>query len=235
MVDRKKKDKGFEHNPFKNLKGLRVSGEQKSPAGRKVQPQKEEIPPPEPIESLSDEALFAQEMARLGVDSQVDETVSAPSEDSEPDVESPAGEAKPATEEGSGQDLFLASLGQMEVVFRDELPESAEEQASPRRMRQLRRGKLLPEAKLDLHGLSREQARNRVRYFLEDSVYHGLKTVLVVTGRGKGSAGEPVLRAEMERYLTLEAKAWVVEWGRAPRQYGGEGALVVFLKGRNGG
>jgi DNA-nicking Smr family endonuclease len=62
-----------------------------------------------------------------------------------------------------------------------------------------------------------------------------MKTVLIVTGRGKSSGAEPVLRAEVERYLNHDAGAWVSEWGRAPRQYGGEGALVVFLKGSKKG
>ncbi len=120
----------------------------------------------------------------------------------------------------------------MDNVFRDEIPEAAAASAPPRRMRQLRQGKLTPEAKLDLHGLNRQEAREKVRFFLEDAVFHGLKTVLVITGRGKGSSDGPVLRTFMEGYLSKEAKAWVLEWDRAPARYGGDGALVVFLKGR---
>jgi len=56
--------------------------------------------------------------------------------------------------------------------------------------------------------------------------------VLIVTGRGNRSDGEAVLRTEIERYLAQEAAAWVTEWGRAPARYGGEGALVVFLRER---
>ncbi len=120
----------------------------------------------------------------------------------------------------------------MEAVFTDELPEEVEPSATPRRMKLLRAGKLVPEAELDLHGLDRVRAREKTRYFLEDAVYQGKRTVLLITGKGHGSAGEPVLRKEMERFLARDAGAWVSEWGDAPRRYGGEGALVVFLRGK---
>jgi DNA-nicking Smr family endonuclease len=170
-------------------------------------------------------------MKRLGVaHSAADEPTPEAAETRPDDLSPPAAAEAPATD----RDLFLASLGEMEAIFTDEFPAADEPVAVPRRMRQVRRGELLPEERLDLHGLGRAEARERVRHFLDNAVYHGRKTVLIVTGRGKGSGGEPVLRAEIERYLKYEAAAWVAEWGRAPARYGGEGALVVFLKGRKG-
>jgi len=172
------------------------------------------------------DALFAEEMARLGVDpSAEDVSIAAPSPSVAPDGNE---EKPPATD----KDLFLSALGTMEVTFQDEFPAEEEPPATARRIKLLRKGRLHPEASLDLHGMSREEARSRVRFFLEDALYHGRKTVLIITGRGKSSGTEPILRAEMERYLSLEGKAWVSEWSRAPRQYGGDGALVVFLKSR---
>jgi DNA-nicking Smr family endonuclease len=103
------------------------------------------------------------------------------------------------------RELFLDALKGMDTVFEDAFPPEEEvQQVLPRRMKLLRQGRLVPEAKIDLHGLTREEARTKVGYFLEDSVYQGKKTVLIVTGRGKGSGGEPVLRAEVERYLSTE-------------------------------
>ncbi|MEZ4484804.1 MAG: Smr/MutS family protein [Syntrophotaleaceae bacterium] len=162
-------------------------------------------------------------MALLGVDRRT-------SDGHEPEVALPeieaAREEKQVPPELSDEDLFLASLGQMDSRFRDEIPlQGEEESAAPRRMRQLRQGKLSPEDRLDLHGLTRQEARDKVRFFLEDGVFHGRKTVLIITGRGKGSAEGPVLREFIEGYLSREARAWVVEWGRAPARYGGEGAL----------
>ncbi len=122
----------------------------------------------------------------------------------------------------------------MDVCFRDEFPE--EEQSlpapQPRRMKQVRRGTLKPEARLDLHGLTRRQAVEKVGFFLQDCVHQGIKTVLLITGRGYGSQEGPILRPAIEEYLDSEGRVRVAEWGRAPKQYGGEGALVVFLRGR---
>jgi len=127
--------------------------------------------------------------------------------------------------------LFLRSLGELDVRFADAWPEEPPEQiAVPRRMKLVRQGRLLPEAEVDLHGLGRDEALERVRAFLRDAVQQGLRTVLIVTGRGKHSAGRALLRQQTEAYLRQGGRAWVSEWGRAPGRYGGLGALVVFLK-----
>lgn len=224
MAKRTKKHKtvDFLNSPFKGLKGVAVAAD-KVAAGK--------IPAPpltrEPL--LEDDATaFEREMALLGVKPQTQD-------DRPQEVEARgtalAEEKKEKALELTDDELFLESLGQMDSVFCDEIPQAEEAAAAPRRMRQLRQGKIAPEAKLDLHGLNRQEAQGKVRFFLEDATYHGLKTVLIITGRGKSSSAGPVLREFMESYLSREARAWVVEWGRAPARYGGEGALVVFLKG----
>lgn len=228
MAGRKKdRKKEFQHDPFKSLKGFCVSSPQQSPPADRP-----DTPPSHAPPAPDEASLFTGEMERLGVARRASgdaepETAAASSPDSASKV---AAESPPTTD----RELFLASLGEMEAVFCDEIPAEDSSAGAPRRMRQVRRGELVPEAQLDLHGLGRDAARERVRHFLDNATYHGRKTVLIVTGRGKGSGGEPVLRAEIERYLKYEAAAWVAEWGRAPARYGGEGALVVFLKGRKG-
>lgn len=185
-------------------------------------------PPAEPVVE-DDAAAFEREMTLLGVDPQERDDRHREAEPVAAEFPEDKSEKKA---ELTDDELFLESLGSMDSVFRDEIPEPEEAAAAPRRMRQLRQGKLAPEAKLDLHGLTRQEAREKVRFFLEDATFQGLKTVLIITGRGKGSSDGPVLRQFMEGYLSSDARAWVVEWGRAPARYGGEGALVVFLKGR---
>lgn len=176
-------------------------------------------------------ADFARVMADLGVKpiAPVKHVIPAVPPDAAAAGQSP--QPAIATEE----ELFLQALTGITPVFRDELPVEVEPQASPRRMKLVRQGKLFPEATLDLHGLTRDDARLRTRHFLDNSVHHGFKTVLLITGRGLRSPEGPVLRDELERYLSHDAAAWVVEWGRAPGNLGGDGALVVFLKGRKGG
>jgi len=222
--NKRAKNSGSEmkNNPFKALKGFSVSDAKAVTAPEPTQPPAPKASAPEEPKS------FAEEMAFLGVRPMVGRP-----DTGEPIVEKGAVPELLPQVPVSDEELFAEALGKLDTVFSDQFPEEDDEVSvagSPRRMKQLRQGKLTPEATLDLHGMKRDEALNRVRYFLENSVYHGMKTVLIVTGRGKGSEGEPVLRSEVERYLADEGKTWLAEWGRAPKQHGGEGALAVFLK-----
>ena len=232
-------------NPFSAMKGFCVSKPAQQERTRKVpsstQAKQDKATDAEQTTSAYPEADFANAMSGIGV-----EPLSRDDEDMAPEsdmgYEEQAHEAQPATpaevssfdvDELDDSALFLHHLGKMDAVFRDAYPEDefAHDSGSARRMKLLRKGKLRPEARLDLHGCYREEACQRVRHFLENRQHQGLKTVLIITGRGqRSSAGDPVLRNEIETYLDTKARAWVAEWGRAPKQYGGDGALVVFLR-----
>ncbi|MFA5515366.1 MAG: Smr/MutS family protein [Desulfuromonadales bacterium] len=216
-----KKNKSFSGNPFGNLKGLCVS----APEGAKAPP----VAPAPAEPELNEDELFAREMQRLGL------PTDGGNEDDAGDasaVDSPEIASRPTAAIDDERALFLEAIGNMETVFADEFPQPATPTATPRLRKLLKSGKLLPQAELDLHGLDRLRAREKVGYFLENAVYQGLKAVLLITGRGHGSAGEPVLRKEMETFLAREAGAWVLEWDRAPQRYGGDGALFILLRGK---
>lgn len=216
--NKQKKTDTFQGNPFSFLKGFAVSeAEPEVP----VQPQ-----PPVPTEEpeISAEDLFAREMNMLGV-----KRSSGKPPENQPSVETELKpvDSKPVTDE----EQFLAAMGEMTTQFEDHFPEVEEpHQASPRRMKLMKQGRLQPEATLDLHGLLRHQVVERVRFFLDDAKFQGYRTLLIITGRGLHSQGEPVLRSEVERFLRGDGRPLLAEWARAPRQYGGDGALVVFLK-----
>ncbi|MDO3377023.1 Smr/MutS family protein [Geoalkalibacter halelectricus] len=222
--------KDFSHTPFKDLKGVcHFPDGESQKAASTPEPAAEK-----PVADASEECLFLEEMAMLRV-------TARPGRDSDDSAQerragNPAAEddlSAGSTAALSDEDeaLFLEALGTLDRTFVDAVPEPpTPPQASPRRMRELARGRRRPEAELDLHGLDRLRARERVRHFLDNSRFHGLSTVLVITGRGLHSDEEPVLRSELERFLEEEGRTWAVEWGRAPRRYGGEGALVIFLK-----
>lgn len=216
--------------PFKGLKGVVVEEGGKAPSSKKdvkKEQRKEDLKA-----SAEDDCtdMFARQMEQLGVKAiedednrlvdPVPEDVSLPSTAENPET--------PRTEE----ELFLQSLGEMDTCFREEFPPEEEPPSAPqpRRMKQVRRGTLRPEARLDLHGLSCQHAVEKVAFFLQDSLHQGLQTVLLITGRGYGSEDGPVLRPAIEKYLDSAGRSWAGEWGRAPKKYGGEGALVVFLK-----
>jgi len=224
-VARRNKKKDFAANPFKQLKGFVVSGELQPPQG----PAKPA--PPAPADEPAD---FDREMAALGVEPLSDRPPAAPGET--PPQVTPPPPPKPARPRTEAEEFFEA-LGALDVRFHDDLPaaEAAGEdgaRASARRRKQLRQGRIVPTAELDLHGFTRAQARERLGFFLDDSCHQGHKAVLVVTGKGQHSGGEPVLRTEVERWLRTEGQAQVVEWCEAPPRLGGAGALVLFLRGK---
>ncbi len=214
-----KKGKDFSANPFKSLKGLNVSAQEKAKRPAELVP--EPSPPAEPAET--EEELFAREMGRLGI--------SPRHAGDKPTDKEPAEKTPQQDTNQNDKALFLSAIGRMGSAFADELPVPVAPTASPRLRKLLKSGKLLPEAELDLHGLDRVRAREKVAYFLENCVYQGKKGVLLITGRGQGSTGEPVLRQEIESFLTREAGLWVLDWDRAPRRFGGDGALFVLLRG----
>lgn len=229
----------FKSNPFKHMEGFCVDGKVDSDLPSNEQRVVEDIPESPHTQETNDDIDFTAAMGGIGVeplehrDESVVSDVCALQGPSDDEFSTPRGSSFHA-DELSEEELFLHHLGRMDAVFNDSFPDSdatSPEQASARRMRQLRKGRLRPEATLDLHGCYREEARKKVRTFLESRQRQGMKTVLIITGRGlRSKSGESVLRSDVEAYLRTRAKAWVVEWGRAPKQYGGDGALVVFLR-----
>ncbi|HSC70120.1 MAG TPA: Smr/MutS family protein, partial [Candidatus Methylomirabilis sp.] len=57
---------------------------------------------------------------------------------------------------------------------------------------------------------------------------------LVITGKGLNSPAEPVLQGAVAGWLRDKGKGMVAEFAPAPRQMGGSGAYVVFLKEKAG-
>ncbi len=227
----KKDSISFKNDPFKTVKGFSALPQQVE----------KQLPPKVPTPRLprtgdeDSEVDFSQAMAQLGVEviATDNESISTFTTDAGSEIDGQDQE-KSALHDDSDEALFLASLGQLDSVFSDNYCADDEVQspgAEARRMKQLRQGKLKPQDTLDLHGCYREEALKKVRHFLQHRYADGYNTVLIVTGQGKRSPnGEAVLRSDVEKYLSTCASAWVAEWGRAPRQYGGEGALVIFLR-----
>ncbi len=89
-----------------------------------------------------------------------------------------------------------------------------------------------PEAHIDLHGLNSEQAFQHMVGFFRSAYYKGVRTALVVTGRGLNSPnGVPVLRFKVQQWLTQEPfRRVVLAFCTAKREDGGPGALYVLLR-----
>lgn len=100
----------------------------------------------------------------------------------------------------------------------------------PEVARKLRRGVWAIQAQVDLHGLQRDAARERLGAFLRDTARQGLRCVRVVHGKGNGSPGrQPVLKGKVQTWLVQKAEVMAFVQARAAE--GGAGALVVLLDG----
>ena len=106
--------------------------------------------------------------------------------------------------------------------------------------RQLDKGKLEVEARLDLHGMRQRDAHAQLTRFLKTAQARGLKHVLVITGKGVDQAAAKSFYEEDERGVLRQAVPhWlsgpdfatlVVSFSQAPRRLGGGGALYVRLR-----
>lgn len=98
----------------------------------------------------------------------------------------------------------------------------------PEVVRKLRRGVWAIQAQLDLHGLRRDSARERLGDFLRAAADQRLRCVRVIHGKGNGSPGrEPVLKSKVKSWLAQHAQ--VLAYTQARAAEGGAGALVVLL------
>lgn len=103
----------------------------------------------------------------------------------------------------------------------------------PEVVRKLRRGVWAIQAQLDLHGLRRDEARERLGEFLRHADRDGLRCVRVVHGKGNGSPGrEPVLKAKVKSWLVQKNE--VIAFAQARPVDGGNGALMVLLRPARG-
>lgn len=96
----------------------------------------------------------------------------------------------------------------------------------PSVLRDLRHGKLPIDARLDLHGLRPDDAREKVLEFLKEKRARGERCVLVIHGKGEG-----VLRGEIAAWLSQgRGREHVAAFATAREEDGGEGALYVALR-----
>ncbi len=104
--------------------------------------------------------------------------------------------------------------------------------------RRMKRGKLKPEGKLDLHGMRIDAAHGALVRFILSAQAAEKRLVLVITGKGK-DRDEPgpmpvprgVLRHQVPQWLALAPLAQaVLQVTPAHISHGGDGAYYVYLR-----
>jgi DNA-nicking Smr family endonuclease len=105
----------------------------------------------------------------------------------------------------------------------------------------LKRGHYPIEARIDLHGMTQDDAHRTLGHFIQRSAERGLRCVLVITGKGlrrvagDEAGGRPgeigILRNAVPRWLNeAPNRARILAFGTAQQRDGGGGALYVLLR-----
>jgi DNA-nicking Smr family endonuclease len=122
----------------------------------------------------------------------------------------------------------------------DEAPAKVSPNMDKRNFQRLLRGKIEIDATLDLHGMTAEQARQRLVLSLQQAHTRGARLVLVITGKGKRTHIDEfnrprsgVLRESLPDWLRSGALAGIVlQVTQAHPRHGGKGAFYVYLRRR---
>lgn len=215
---REQAPKNFEHSPFKALKGFAPSprGEKQKPMSLRGRKQASE----------DDSELFLRAVdgvKKIRPDEEPAASAAAKPRNALPD--------RPSVVRRDEQ-LFLDAMRNIRAVRRSDLDEedAGHRRSASRRMKQLKRGTIRISAELDLHGYLRDEAIRQLNRFITSAFTRGLSSVLVITGKGINSPDGPVLPGAVADWLRTAGKGMVAEFSPAPRELGGSGAFVVFLK-----
>ena len=95
--------------------------------------------------------------------------------------------------------------------------------------RRMQRGQAPIEDRLDLHGLSQEQAQKEVKAFIGRAVQKNFRHVLIITGKGRDGHG--ILREKVPEWLKDAPLCYQLNAiSYAQPKDGGKGALYIRLK-----
>ncbi len=212
----------FIHSPFKALKDLTPSPQ--------TPKQKSTLSRGRGKTSEDDSELFLR--AVDGVKKIQDEDATA-SDVVQPKSATPV---RPAAAQ-KDERLFLDAMRNIGTVINRGLESEDDVSGEHRRstssrMKQLKRGTIRISGELDLHGYLRDEAIRQLGRFISGAFERGQQAVLVITGKGINSPEGPVLQGATAEWLRTAGKGMVAEFFPAPRELGGSGAYVVFLKRR---
>ena len=214
------------NNPFLLAKQkLQATVKKPEPARPAV---KKPAPPPEPVyERISDEEMFRQEMfgvSRMGAAQGHRRPI-------EQEREIVVRQTEDAEAYAQLSDL-VEGIGPFDISDSDEYIEGIAPGLDRRLLSRLRRGDYAVQGHVDLHGMTREEARLRIEQFVQESKLRSHRCVLIVHGRGLNSKDQiPVLKEAVRLWLTRGRVArQVLAFATARPTDGGAGAVYVLLR-----
>ncbi len=233
----RREDKDAFHRPFGALAKLKELATQQAPAKPTLASRAAEgrvrrglaaaaAAPAQAKRAESDEDLFLAEMAGT---QRIDDRARV-------GTEPVPQRAKPRPSDDAEVLASLADLcggdGAFDIADSDEYIEGLADGIDRRLLRRLRAGDYAVQAHVDLHGLHRDAAKDKVGRFIVDSRRAGRRCVLIVHGRGLHSKDQiPVLKQALRGWLERGQLARsVLAFATARPADGGAGAVYVLLR-----
>jgi DNA-nicking Smr family endonuclease len=99
--------------------------------------------------------------------------------------------------------------------------------------RKLRAGNWPVQRQLDLHGMTRDDARDALAGFLDTALHEGLRCLRIIHGKGIGSANGASILKSLSRHWLTQAPA-VLAYVQPRDSDGGAGAVLVLLRPPSG-
>lgn len=116
---------------------------------------------------------------------------------------------------------------------------SAPVQMDAKSFKHMRKGKLKPEGRIDLHGMTVAQAHSALSSFIMSAHAAGKRLVLVITGKGGKREEEGAIAPQRMGALKRQVPHWltqapvsgvVLQVTEAHIRHGGSGAYYVYLR-----
>lgn len=242
MGKKKNKDKPF-NNPFaaigEDLKKQIVKSkraERKARAAAAVTPKPKPKPPSSPkndsIRDTTPEDDAALFLAAVGDTPRMEDHRGQVS----PPLPPPDASAIPIVDEDAEALAELASLvdgtAHFDITDSDEFIEGCRSDLDRRILSKLKRGDFAFRRHIDLHGMTKDIARDAVERFIVEARRDNQRCVLIVHGRGLNSKDNiPVLKSALKNWLERgRIGRGVLAFCTARNHDGGAGAVYVLLK-----
>ncbi len=104
-------------------------------------------------------------------------------------------------------------------------------------LKRIKKGRLKIESRLDLHGFTIEESKEKVVNFILRNYKSKKRLLLLITGKGKrlsvseGWRGTGKLKENVPLWLkSVQLSRYILWFDFANRENGGEGALMIYLK-----
>tara|TARA_B100000676_G_C17886497_1_gene736794 strand:- start:380 stop:892 length:513 start_codon:yes stop_codon:yes gene_type:complete len=104
-------------------------------------------------------------------------------------------------------------------------------------LKKIKKGKFKIQSKLDLHGFTLEESKEKVVEFILKNYKYKKRLLLIITGKGKrltvseGWRGTGKLKKNVPMWLkSVQLSKYILWFDSASPENGGEGALMIYLK-----